>query len=68
MRETNRLTSVAAVNEVQRQIAREMEDLKQMERTIAATPKRRQVAAMIDDVERTQRERARQTTPGRRDR
>jgi hypothetical protein len=49
----NRLLSANAVNEEQRKIARDMDDVKQQERSIAETPKRRQVAAMIDDAERT---------------
>jgi hypothetical protein len=47
----NRLTSAATVNEEQRKIARDMDDIKQRERTIAETPKQRRIAAMADGAE-----------------
>jgi hypothetical protein len=63
MAETNRLTSTAAVNEEQRKIARDMDDVKQEEETIAETPKQRRITAMIDGAERTHDEIARHDTP-----
>jgi hypothetical protein len=55
MAEANRLTSADAVNEEQRKIARDMDDVKQEEETIAETPKQRQIAEMIDRTERARR-------------
>jgi uncharacterized Zn finger protein (UPF0148 family) len=54
MTDVNRLKSADAVNEEQRKIARDMDDVKQEEETIAETPKQRQIADMIDRAERTQ--------------
>jgi hypothetical protein len=54
MTNVNRLKSAEAVNEEQRKIARDMDDVKQEEETIADTPKQRQIADMIDRAERTQ--------------
>ena len=53
MNRMSRLLSADAVNEEQRKIARDMDDVKQDERSIAETPKQRQIAAMIDGAERT---------------
>jgi hypothetical protein len=52
MTDVNRLKSADAVNEEQRKIARDMDDVKQEEETIAETPKQRQIAEMIDRTER----------------
>lgn len=59
MVEVNRLTSADAVNEEERKIARDMDDVKQTERMSDDDPKQRQIADMIDRAERTRGETAR---------
>lgn len=52
MARTNRLTSAAAVNEEERKIARDMDDIKQKERASDDDPKQQQITDMIADAER----------------